>query len=897
MSDARGRNPKGGADVRSKRTILVLTANSPLQSDPTSEGARSRSLARIDVGLVWLIGHASRVWPFLVFALVLALSWRALGQVHPRDVRAALHDLDRRWLVLAGALTVANIGAMGLYDVVAFRHTRSRWTERWRYGAVCFAWSNFLTLGPLAGPAIRFWLYRPAVEQLSDLHAGIVSVAIAFSAGLAGWVIAALVATRTQIPLVALIAIAFAASAVLVGIARRIARRIDRLNAPESVLRQALTLAAIGWLDWSLAALTFVACLQATGTTEPPVALVESFFLGQALGVVSLVPGGFGSSDAFWVAHLPIAESTAAAVLVAYRLIYYVIPWVIASLLLLAWVTRRTPRRLEVARRTIAGLVGGGGVLIMLSSALPALYARLPLLERYVPLPLVEIGHVAAALAGLLLLVLARGLGRGYRAAFRVTLVLLGIAIAGALLKGLDWEEASILALLGVATWSQASLFDRPSRGDPWIEGPDLLLAVAALTVFIVFGALSHSITASAIERWTRVGYRFESARFLRTAASMALAVSAGAAYVLMRAPVTFRRLHEEVVDRALALHARIGEGSTPLMVAAADKSVFFDGDRGFCLYRTIGPYLVVFSDPVVRSAAERTAFLDALFTVAGELDRRPVFYQISLDWIPVLHDRGYDFFKLGEEAHVPLSAFTLEGHAGKMYRQALRRAERDDVRFRILEARELGERMAELREISDDWLATRQLAERQFSIGRFDEAYLRKCPCAVVEGRSAPHRLFAFANLLEGPRRSELSVDLMRYRTDGPHVMDFLFTSLFLYAREREYANFNLGMAPLASVGDQRGAHARERLARLLFQRSTQFYNFQGLRFYKEKFSPEWVPRYMAYQQAWEWPVAIAYVSALIAGGWSQILLPTRNAADTAVASVDIRYHQGASL
>src|SRR5262249_35132899 len=163
--------------------------------------------------------------------------------------------------------------------------------------------------------------------------------------------------------------------------------------------------------------------------------------LGQAIGVISLVPGGFGSSDAFWIAHLPLAQSKTAAVLAAYRLIYYVIPWAIASLLLLSWVTQRRPRRLEIARRVVAGLVGGGGVLIMLSSASPALYARLPLLERFIPLPLVETGHVAAALAGLLLLVLARGLGRGYRVAFRLTLVLLAIAACGAILKGLDWEE------------------------------------------------------------------------------------------------------------------------------------------------------------------------------------------------------------------------------------------------------------------------------------------------------------------------------------------------------------------------------------------------------------------------------------------------------------------------
>jgi phosphatidylglycerol lysyltransferase len=312
-------------------------------------------------------------------------------------------------------------------------------------------------------------------------------------------------------------------------------------------------------------------------------------------------------------------------------------------------------------------------------------------------------------------------------------------------------------------------------------------------------------------------------------------------------------------------------------MVAVGDKAVFFDGDRGFCLYRTIGPYLVVFSDPVVRSLGERAAFLDALFTFAGELDRRPAFYQMSLDWIPVLHDRGYDFFKLGEEAHVKLADVTLEGHAGKMYRQILRRAERDGLRFRILSAQEVARYLPGLRAISCDWLESKDLAERQFSIGYFDDEYMQRFPCAVVEQTGEHGRVMGFANLLEAPDRGELSVDLMRYLSDGPSVMDFLIVSLLLHGKAEGYREFNLGMAPLSSVGAQRGAHARERLARLLFQRGEQWYNFQGLRFYKDKFNPEWVPRYMAYQDAWEWPVAIAYVSALIAGGWASIFHTTR--------------------
>ena len=166
--------------------------------------------------------------------------------------------------------------------------------------------------------------------------------------------------------------------------------------------------------------------------------------------------------------------------------------------------------------------------------------------------------------------------------------------------------------------------------------------------------------------------------------------------------------------------------------------------------------------------------------------------------------------------------------------------------------------------------MAAKEVLERQFSIGYFDPAYLGRCRCGVVEEQAGARRILAFANLLEGPRHEELSVDLMRYRTDGPTVMDFMITSILLWGKDAGYRTFNLGMAPLASVGEHRGAHRRERLASLVFRRGEQWYNFQGVRYYKQKFNPDWLPRYMAYEAAWEWPVALANVSALIAGSWT---------------------------
>ena len=833
---------------------------------------RRRRFGALDGAVLWALGHAVRVWPFVLFAIVIWLSWHTLRQIHTNDFRVALRALHPGWLAVCGIATVLNIAVMGWYDVIAFRHTRTGRIQRWRYGAVAFAWSNFLTLGPLAGPAIRFWLYRPSVDQVSDVSAGVVSVTVAFASGLAGWTIAVLAVGSTSLLAVAVAALVCAAA--IAWSIRAAGARFERFAAIASTPARALEFALVGWLDWLLAGAAFVAALRAAGFAAAPLDLLHPFFLGQVLGLASLIPGGFGTADAYWLTHVPLRESATAAAVMAYRFVYYIGPWAIASLILLAWATRRSAQRRDIARRSIGGLVGGAGVLIMMSAASPALHARLLLLERVMPLPLVEAGQLAAALAGLLLLVLARGLVRGYRAAFRATRFVLIVAAGASILKGFDWEESLVLVFVALAASSQSAIFDRRSRGD-WLEGTDLAVACAALALFFSFGFVAHHLEPTVFSRLATFGYRHQGARFLRTGASLALAVGAAAFYLMLRPHVEFEPPTRRDIQDALDFISAHGSSTTPLMVANGDKSIF-KADNGLCLYRTIGPYLAVFADPVVIAPGERARFLEALFDFASELDRRPLFYQVSLEWIPLLHDRGYQFFKLGEEAIVPLERVTDQGHAGKDARQVLRRAERDGVRFRVLAPYEVEPRLAELRVVSDDWLQAKGVTERQFSIGSFSEAYIASCRCAIVEEREG-NRILAFANLLEGPRREELSVDLMRSRSDGPRVMDFLITSLLLDAKKLGYERFNLGMAPLASVGDQQGAHVRERLARLIFERGEHWYNFQGVRFYKQKFNPDWMPRYMAYQSAVEWPVATAAVSALVAGGWGSALPPAR--------------------
>src|SRR6185295_2802873 len=122
------------------------------------------------------------------------------------------------------------------------------------------------------------------------------------------------------------------------------------------------TLFGIAFLDWILAASVFVAVILSTGAAADWQALVKMFFAGQVIGAISLIPGGLGSADAFWLIRLPVGSAAAGAALIAYRVIYYMIPWVLACLVLLGRGARARARWLKPVPSILALLIGGGGV-------------------------------------------------------------------------------------------------------------------------------------------------------------------------------------------------------------------------------------------------------------------------------------------------------------------------------------------------------------------------------------------------------------------------------------------------------------------------------------------------------------------------------------------------------
>jgi phosphatidylglycerol lysyltransferase len=162
--------------------------------------------------------------------------------------------------------------------------------------------------------------------------------------------------------------------------------------------------------------------------------------------------------------------------------------------------------------------------------------------------------------------------------------------------------------------------------------------------------------------------------------------------------------------------------------------------------------------------------------------------------------------------------------------------------------------------------LTTKNTREKGFSLGRFDGDYVCRLPVALVRRQQ---ELVAFATLWPGGARAEFSADLVRHAPDAPGgVMDYLFVELMLWGHAQGYDSFNLGMAPLSGLENRSFAPLWNRLNALVFLHGEHFYHFQGLRLYKEKFRPEWAPKYLASPGGLAVPRILADVTALISGG-----------------------------
>ena len=121
---------------------------------------------------------------------------------------------------------------------------------------------------------------------------------------------------------------------------------------------------------------------------------------------------------------------------------------------------------------------------------------------------------------------------------------------------------------------------------------------------------------------------------------------------------------------------------------------------------------------------------------------------------------------------------------------------------------------------------------------------------------------------------KKELSIDLMRYSNDAPHgIMDFIFCEIMEWGKTQGYQWFSLGMVPLAGLEPEKAASMWHNIGTFIYRHGEHFYNFKGLRSYKDKFNPVWQPRYLVSPGGLHLPAILSNLTALIGGGLKKVI------------------------
>ncbi len=834
---------------------------------------------------------------FTVLAVALWALEKNLAGLNLDEVIGHLRTLPRQWVAEALLFCGLSYGVLTLYDWLALRGVDHPlpWRQVAPTSLIAFGIGHSVGFQAVSGGSIRFRDYTAAGVPGLKVAGVVALVSVSFALGVATLLGLSLLASPDNagrvlhlgvsgirelgITLLAMVA----AYALLNALRRRpLSWRGREFRLPGLPLTLSQILVAS--TDLCFAAATLYVLLPETVTLGYP-AFVGVFVLAIYAGTVSNVPGGLGVFETVLILLLPGVppEGVLGAVLL-YRIIYYLLPFVIALAMLgvrmvlaqRAWIARYGARFQDAIERlgppVLAATVFLAGTVLLISGATPAIGSRLEWLAEILPLEVLEVSHLVGSAIGVGLLILARGLHQRLDGAWWLTLVLLAAGILASLLKGLDYEEATLLSIIAFMLllsherfYRRASLLDvRDSR--LWLIAT---LSVVAFAFWV--SMLSYRDHAFSRELWWQYAFDDQASRLARAAFVSAM-VLAGFMLLRLLSPARPEPALPDAaaLDRAAAIVAASG-GTMANLALLGDKQLLFhpDGDA-FIMYQRSGRSLVALGDPTGNPAK-----FEALGWSFRELADRsacwPVFYQVSSDQLPFYLDLGLSLAKLGEEARVRLATFSLEGSKRQSLRNEHRRPIREGASFVVLTPGEVGGRLEELRAISDDWLLGKSAAEKGFSVGRFDIDYLRRfhCACVLRDGK-----IIAFANLWLGNGREELSIDLMRHASDAPRgVMDYLFIELMLWGKAQGYQWFNLGMAPLAGLENHPLAPFWHKLGRIVHRYGEPFYNFNGLRRYKDKFQPEWRPRYLASPGGLVLPRVLVDTAALIAGGIKEVI------------------------
>ena len=546
---------------------------------------------------------------------------------------------------------------------------------------------------------------------------------------------------------------------------------------------------------------------------------------------------------------------------------------------------RGRPRALPVGTaRLLALMVAAGGLVDLISALVPRPGRALGAVERFGPGLVHPAAHALVVPAGALLLIASRGLARGNRRAWQLSIALLGISAVLHLLRGPDYAAAIITALIAVALLARRQ--DFPFSGDPGARPSAIvrlagMLALAvgygltAIFVYRTAAAVSFSLPAAwsdtvrALLGMRPVKEAYLGRDFSRWFPFSVLSIAVIG--LIWAADVWLRPWRQRIFpdagrrERATQIVRQWGDDTLAPFALRADKDWFIKGQT-LIAFRVVRDVAVVSGDPIGppdEAGQVLTEFLTHARThgwhvaVLGASDRLlPVYRGMGLH--PIYH---------GDEAVIDIAFFSLDGRSMRTSRQAVHRLERGGYRTEAMWAANVPSSLrAELAALDEDWL--RGQVRKGFTMELDSLFRLGGTDAVFLIGRDADGRLAGCLHMAVCAPSRSLSLSSMPRRTGTPNGFSaWLIVNAVSWARRNGFEHLSLNFAPFAELlSGESPTSSAQRLKRgaLLKLKHALALQLDNLVRFDRQFSPRWQSRYVVVEHRTDLPrVAFAAMAA----------------------------------
>jgi lysyl-tRNA synthetase class 2 len=543
--------------------------------------------------------------------------------------------------------------------------------------------------------------------------------------------------------------------------------------------------------------------------------------------------------------------------------------------------TRPRRRWVPLVAALLCFLIGLSNVLGVLN---PSFHARMHRLNAFVPGTLTNVGHAAAVIVGLMLLLLSHGLRRRKRRAWQAVVALLAFDIAIHFLHSPHFFRTITVAIVLLITllYYHDEFY---AVGDPrtrwsalWVFG-----ALVAADMGISLGFLS---TGGLIGNWSvparvqdvvyeLVGVsgpitfvsdgRGDFYHLLTTALGVFTLVVT--AYLFLRPACPMARLSQADATRIRELLGRHGDrDSLGYFALRDDKSVLWSPTGKACVcYRVVAGVMLAAGDPI----GDPEAWPGAIAAFLSEAERHA--------WCPAVmgcselgaevwcREGDLTALELGDEALVNVGDFSLSGRSMRNARQMVTRVSRAGHVSSVRRVRDIPrEELAELVRVAGSWRGSQ--TERGFSmaLGRIGGPGDEDCVIATAHQDGTLRALLHFV-----PWGSDgLSLDLMRRdRSAQPGLNDFMIVEVVKAGPSLGVKRLSLNFAVFRAAlerGERIGAGPVLRAWRGVLLFMSKWFQIESLYKFNAKFSPTWEPRFFVFPSGKDAPrIALAAMEA----------------------------------